>query len=205
MLKKLRFPTGGIGAGCRRSRCRDTKNHSTEVSDMTQVAKRTMRNAWRLWRSRCLFTFAVAGLSLLTFAFGCSGAKGTMPSAEPTGSVPAVTRQADSISMPQMGVFKTLWGDRFIIMRSVDSQGHKLKYRLIVKGGSGGSTVFDQGVNPQGWLTNPFRSQTVSEYNSGQWAWFKFPLPEGVYEFQAQAYHDNLESLINNPPLKVRL
>lgn len=150
--------------------------------------------------ARTMFA-GLVGLSLL-LAVGCGGHKGTMPSAEPTGSVLAApTRQADSISMPQMGVFKTLWGDRFVIMRSVDSQGHKLKYRLIVNG----STVFDQGQSTQGWLTSPFSSQTVSEYNSGQWAWFKFPLPPGIYELQAQAYHEGMESPIRTPPIRVGL
>jgi len=155
-------------------------------------------------------TITLVGLTItlgaLLLALGCSGHNSTMPSVG--SSEPGLpTRQGDTISEPQMGFFRTLWGTNFVLMRAVDSQGHPLKYRLFIKS-SDGSTIlyqFDQGKGEGTWLTSPFSNQTVSEYPSGVWAWFRLSIPSGTYQFQAQAYHEGVEGPVKNPAVKVTI
>jgi hypothetical protein len=152
-------------------------------------------------------TITLLGLTItvgaLLLTLGCGGHNSTMPSVG--SSEPSLPTRGDTISEPQMGFFRTLWGTNFVLMRAVDSQGHPLKYRLVLRSSDGNTILyqFDQGKGEGTWLANPFSNQTVSEYPSGTWAWFRLSVPSGTYQFQAQAYHDGVEGPMKNPAVKV--
>jgi hypothetical protein len=127
-------------------------------------------------------------LGTLLLALGCSGSN-TNPVAPVSSDQPLVSRQENQPpSAPQLGFITTLWGDNYVLARSIDPEGNPVQYRLTLSNGQ----VFDQTQGAQNWVINLLNPTPVSSYSSGQWAWCKLPkLPIGSYTATVQAIDPN--------------
>lgn len=145
-----------------------------------------------LKRTQILLGLTIAASIVVSlFLAGCGGHNSTMPSASDNQTL----RGGQRPSSPQLRVGVTIWGYRYIGVRSVDPEGDKLKYRIVLEGPV--TLVFDQ-TQGDPFYSLPWNTQPVSEFSSGQWGFVKiYNLPSGSYTIKAQAFDGQNWSLNN--------
>jgi len=139
-------------------------------------------------------TMILLGLTItvgaLLLVVGCGGHNSTMPVGSGNQTVAGPTRgdqQDQPPSSPQLQIGTTIWGYHYIGVRSVDPEGDRLQYRVVLEGPV--TIVFDQTQGQGNWFTTPWGTQPVSNFASGQWGFIKFNRPpSGSYVIKAQAF-----------------
>jgi hypothetical protein len=140
-------------------------------------------------------TITLLGLTItvgaLLLTLGCGGHNGTLPTAHSDQFMSVnPARGGQPPSKPVLGLFVTIWGDKFLVVRAEDPDQDRLQYKIVMSGNPHNFT-FDQTQSSEGWLNNPWSNPNyVNSYASGQYGWFKLPrdFPKGAYQAQAYAY-----------------
>ena len=133
------------------------------------------------------------GALLLTL--GCGGSNSN-PVAPVSSGKTLVSRQEGNNppSDPEMRIGVTIWGYKYVGVRSEDPDGDRLFYKVVVRGGPDNIyLVYDQsgqsGEDKKGeWYTIPWGDTTVDSFESGQWGFVKLFIPDGTYQITVQAF-----------------
>jgi len=145
-------------------------------------------------------------LGALLLALGCSGSNSN-PVAPVSSDKTLVSRQEGNNppSDPELRVGMTVWGYKYVGVRSEDPDGDRLQYKVVIEG-NGIKLVYDQSgqsgeENKGEWYTTSWGDTPVDDFASGEWGFVKLFIPDGTYRITAQAFDG--KSWSSNDSLKI--